>query len=32
MNKLGVFIGYNPGQLDPYQGISRLIAFVIKGP
>ncbi|QRN88701.1 glycosyltransferase [Brucella melitensis] len=31
MNKLGVFIGYNPGQLDPYQGISRLIAFVIKG-
>jgi len=31
MRRLGIFIGYSPYQLDPYQGISRLMGFVIAG-
>lgn len=29
--KLGVFVAYSPGQLDPYQGIARLLGFIISG-
>ncbi|WP_034657697.1 glycosyltransferase [Chelativorans sp. J32] len=29
--KLGIFLGYGPRQLDPHQGISRLITFIVKG-
>ncbi|WEX10268.1 glycosyltransferase [Chelativorans sp. AA-79] len=29
--KIGIFLGYGPRQLDPHQGISRLITFIIKG-
>lgn len=29
--RLGIFLAYSPNQLDPFQGISRLIGFVIHG-
>jgi glycosyltransferase involved in cell wall biosynthesis len=31
MKHLGIFLGYSPGQLDPHQGISRLVTFIVKG-
>ncbi|TPJ70455.1 glycosyltransferase [Mesorhizobium sp. B2-6-7] len=31
MKRLGVFLGFTPKQLVPHEGISRLIAFIVKG-
>ncbi|TPK14177.1 glycosyltransferase [Mesorhizobium sp. B2-5-11] len=31
MKRLGVFLGFTPKQLAPHEGISRLIAFIVKG-
>lgn len=31
MKRFGIFLGYSPTQLDPHQGISRLITFLTKG-